>query len=159
MDLFQRRTDPERVNAELLDVIQFAGQALQVAAVEGANFLHAVFVAAIAIVVGRVAVDKAIGQHEIDGGVMPVERRGGFRFRAFKQQQTIAVKRRLEGNFTAADGRDITAIEIANFTAFGEGFADVNGKRLAIPFRTLLHLRRGGGGLFLLQRDHHGWRT
>ncbi|STR43144.1 Uncharacterised protein [Klebsiella michiganensis] len=87
---------------------------------EGANFLHAVFVAAIAIVVGRVAVDKAIGQHEIDGGVMPVERRGGFRFRAFKQQQTIAVKRRLEGNFTAADGRDITAVEIANFTAFAK---------------------------------------
>ena len=127
---------------------------------EGANFLHAVFMATIAIVVGRVAVDKAIGQDEIDGGVMPVERRGGFRIRAFKQQQTIAIKRRLEGNFTAADGRDIAAVEVANLTAFGKGFADVNGERLAIPFRALLDLRRGGGGgLFLFQRDHQGWRT
>ena len=62
---------------------------------EGADFLHAVFVAAIAIVVGRVAVHKAVGQNEIDGSVMPVERRGGFCFRTFKQQQAIAVKRRL----------------------------------------------------------------
>ena len=86
VNLFQRRAYPQCVNAQLFQVVEFAGQPLQVAAVEGADFLHTVFVASIAVVVGRVTVDETVGQHEIDGGVMPVERRVGGGFRTFKQQ-------------------------------------------------------------------------
>ncbi len=42
---------------------------------EGSDLLHAVFMATIAVVVGRVTVYEAIGQDEVDGGIVPVKRR------------------------------------------------------------------------------------
>ena len=126
---------------------------------EGADLLHAVFMSAIAVVVGRVAVYKAIGQDEVDGGIVPVKRRRGGRLGALKQQQAIAAEGGLQSDFAAADGRDIAAVKIANLTALGEGFANVDGQRFSIPLRTLADLRRRGAGLFFLQRNHHRRRA
>ena len=42
--------------------------------------------ATIAVVVGRVTVYEAIGQDEVDGGIVPVKRRRGGRLGALKQQ-------------------------------------------------------------------------
>lgn len=115
---------------------------------EGADLLHAVFMATIAVVVGRVTVYEAIGQDEVDGGIVPVKRRRGGRLGALKQQQAIAAEGGLQGDFAAADGRDIAAVEIADLAALGEGFADVDGQRFSVPLRTLADLRRRGTGLF-----------
>ncbi len=115
---------------------------------EGSDLLHAVFMATIAVVVGRVTVYEAIGQDEVDGGIVPVKRRRGGRLGALKQQQTIAAEGGLQGDFAAADGRDIAAVEIADLAALGEGFADVDGQRFSVPLRTLADLRRRGAGLF-----------
>lgn len=57
-------------------------------------------VAAIAAVVLWVAVHVAVGEHKIDGGVVPAERG------------------RLERYFAAADGGRLPAVEIADFAAF-----------------------------------------
>ena len=122
---------------------------------EGADLLHAVFMTAIAVVVGRVTVYEAIGQDEVDSGIVPVKRRRGGGLGALKQQQAIAAEGGLQGDFAAADGRDIAAVEIADLAALGEGFADVDGQRFSIPLRTLTDLRRRGAGLFFLQRNHH----
>ena len=126
---------------------------------EGAYLLHAVFMSAIAIVVGRVTVHEAVGQDEVDGGVVPVERRRRGRLGALKQQQAIAAEGGLQSDFAAADGRDIAAVKIADLAALGEGFANVDGQRFSIPLRTLADLRRRGAGLFFLQRNHHRRRA
>ena len=90
VDLLQRRADPQGVDAQLLQIIQLLRQAGQIAAVKGAYFLQAVAAAPIAVVIGRVAVLKAIGQHEVDRGVMPAERRRFRRGGGFQQQQAAA---------------------------------------------------------------------
>jgi hypothetical protein len=41
----------------------------------------------------------------------------------------------LQSDFAAADGRDIAAVKIANLTALGEGFANVDGA--CIPWRWI----------------------
>lgn len=69
---------------------------------------------AIAVVVGRVAIYKAIGQDEVDSGIVPVKRRRGGGLGTLEQQQAIAAEGGLQGDFAAADGRDIAAVEIAD---------------------------------------------
>ena len=84
MNLFKRSAYPQGVNAQVLQIIQLLREALQIAAVEGADLFHAVFMPSITVVIIRIAVFKAIGQNKIDGGVMPAERgffRGVFRFK------------------------------------------------------------------------------
>lgn len=95
----------------MLKVIQFAGKPFQIAAVESTNLLHTVFMAAIAVVVGGVAIYEAIGQHEIDGGVLPAEWRGFVRLGALKQQQAIAVGGWLKNYFAVLNGRGLFAVK------------------------------------------------
>ena len=72
--LFVRRCDPDRIDAELLEpaFFELPGQAGQVTAVEGANvFLGLAFTRApVTSIVGRVAVEEAVGDGEIDNGVV-----------------------------------------------------------------------------------------
>ncbi|MNZ77906.1 hypothetical protein D3C78_964620 [compost metagenome] len=103
VDLLQRRTDPQRIDAKLLQIIQFVRQASQIAAVEGADLLHAVAAASVAVVVGRVAVLKAIGKGKIHRGVVPIEGRRFFAIGRFQQQQSTATDGGLQGDFALAD--------------------------------------------------------
>ncbi|MNE43423.1 hypothetical protein D3C80_1375970 [compost metagenome] len=103
VDLFQRRTYPQCVDAKLLQVIQFLRQPGEIAAVEGADLLHAVAAAAVAVVVGRVAVLKAIGKGKIHRGVVPIEGRRFFAIGRFQQQQSTATDGGLQGDFALAD--------------------------------------------------------
>ena len=137
VDLLQRGAYPERIHAQLLKVIQFAGKPFQIAAVESTYLLHTIFMAAIAVVVGGVAIHEAIGQHEIDGGVLPAERRGFVRFGALKQQQAIAVGGWLKSHFAILNGRGLFAVKITHHRAFRERVNDVDRERFAVPLRAL----------------------
>ncbi len=116
--------------------------------------------AAIAVVVGRIAVDETVGKNEVDGGVVPVKRRIRRRIGLLKQQQTTAVSIGLERDFPFAHRGHLLAIEVTHLAAFGKGFADVHRQRRAVPHRALAH--GGGAGLRLWRggyRQHQRWRT
>ena len=84
---------------------------------------------------------------------LPVERRADSVSARSNQQKTIAGKRRLRGNFTAADGRDIAAVKVANLLPSARICSDVNRSAACHPISDAADLRRGGGsGLFLLRR-------
>ncbi len=73
--LLHHGSDPDGVDAKLLDVIELGGQPLEVAAVPGGHFILTVFLAPEAVVVGGIAVVEAVGQQEIDARLIPAERR------------------------------------------------------------------------------------
>ena len=104
---------------------------------EGANLLHAVFMAAIAVVVARVTVHIAVGQDKIDGGVLPAKRCGFIRFGALKQQQAITASGGLQGNVSVLYRRGLFAVEITHYCPFRESIANVQRQRFTIPLRTL----------------------
>ncbi len=89
VDLLKRCADPQGVDAQLLQVVEFTGEAAQIATVESANFLHAVVATSVAVVVARISIHKAVRQDEIYRGVMPVESGGGIGFCPFQQQQSV----------------------------------------------------------------------
>ncbi len=86
VNLFIGCTDPQRVHAQLGQVIELAGQPFEIAAMKGADFLSAVGLTAIAAVVVRVAIGETVGQGEIDGRVAPVSRPFRARLGSFDQQ-------------------------------------------------------------------------
>lgn len=89
MNLLKRCADPQGVDAQLLQVVEFTGESAQIATVESANFLHAVVATSVAVVVARVTIYKAIRQNEIHRSVMPVESSRGIGFCPFQQQQPV----------------------------------------------------------------------
>ena len=104
---------------------------------------------AIAIVVGRVTVHEAVGQDEVDGGVVPVELMPARPSRRAQAAAGHCCRRRVAEDFAAADGRDIAAVKSVDLAALGEGFANVDGQRFSIPLRTLADLMESrGAGLF-----------
>ena len=137
VDLLKRGAYPERIHSQLLQVIELAGQPLQIATVERANLLHAVFVAAIAVVVARVAIHIAVGQYKIDGGILPAKRCRLVGFGALKQQQAVTVGGWLQGDFPILYGRRLFTVVVAHDGAFREDMADVQRQRLTVPLRTL----------------------
>ncbi len=137
VDLLKRGAYPERIHSQLLQVIELAGQSLEISAVERANLLHAVFMAAIAVVVARVAIHKAVGQYKIDSGVLPAKRCRLVGFGALKQQQAVTVGCWLQGDFPILYGCRLFTVVVAHDGAFREGMADVQRQRLTVPLRTL----------------------
>ena len=89
VNLLKRCADPQGVDAQLLQVVEFTGESAQIATVESANFLHAVVATSVAVVVAWVTIYKAIRQNEIHRSVMPVESCRGIGFRPFQQQQPV----------------------------------------------------------------------
>ena len=137
VDLLKRGAYPERIHPQLLQVIELAGQSLEIPAVERTNLLHAVFVAAVTVVVARVTIHIAVSQYKIDGGVLPAKRRRLVGFGALKQQQAVTVGGWLQGDFSTLYGHRLFTVEIAHDGAFREGMADVQRQRLTVPLRTL----------------------
>ena len=126
---------------------------------EGAYLLHTVFMAPVAVVVGRIAVDEAIGQDKIDRGVVPVKRRAGGAIRLFKQQEPITTSGGPQRDFARFHRGDITAIKIADLASFSERLADVERQRFTIPFGALAQQRLRTGSVLFRQRQHQRWRT
>ncbi|MNH14653.1 hypothetical protein D3C79_742490 [compost metagenome] len=73
MHLLHHGGDPDGVHAERLDVVELLGQALEVAAVPGGDLVLTILLAAEAVIVAGVTVVEAIGQEEVDAGLIPAE--------------------------------------------------------------------------------------
>src|SRR3546814_14983768 len=86
MDLLVGRCDPQRIDTEAGDMVEPFGQPLEVAAVEGADLLGAIRLAAIAAVVAWIAVGETVGEHEIHRSVAPVAQCRFGRLGGFEQQ-------------------------------------------------------------------------
>ena len=125
VDLLERRANPQRIDPQFLQIVELAGQAFQVAAVEGTNLLHAVVMTTIAMVVAWVAVDVTVGQYEIDRGVVPAKRRSAGDLYAFKQQEAVAVIGRAQRDLSLLYRCRLAAVKIAHGAAFREGVGDV----------------------------------
>ncbi|MNQ91255.1 hypothetical protein D3C85_1066270 [compost metagenome] len=85
--------DPDGVHAEALDVVELLGQPLEVAAMPGGDLVLAILLAAEAVIVGGVAVVEAVGQQEIDAGLIPAEGLGLGRRYGLEQQEAAALFR------------------------------------------------------------------
>ena len=73
MNLLEGWGDPDGIDAEILQVVQLLCQASKVPAVEGADFILAVGLAAVVQVVVGAAVGKAICHGKVDGRTRPGE--------------------------------------------------------------------------------------
>ena len=104
---------------------------------EGANLLHTVFMTTVAVVVARVTIHITVGQHKIDGGVLPAKRRRPVGFGALKQQQAVTVSGWLQGDFSILHRRRLFTVVVAHDGAFREGTANVQRQRFTVPLRTL----------------------
>ena len=154
VDLLERGADPQGIDAKLLQVVEFAGKPLQVAAVKGANLLHPVFVASVAVVIRRIAVDEAVSQHEIDRRVLPAKGGRGGGFSAFEQQQAAATVSRLQRYLSVLHHRCFLAVEIAHHAPFRECLADVQRQGFTVPGGALAHDINGLGDGFAFYRQH-----
>ncbi|MNN32083.1 hypothetical protein D3C81_1457950 [compost metagenome] len=159
VNLLQRRANPQGVDAKLLEIIELAAESFKIAAVEGANFLHTVFVAAIAVVIRRIAIHEAVRQHKVDGGVLPAEWRGFIGFGPFKQEQTVAVRGGLQGDFPLLHGGRLLTVEIPYHGAFRESVFHLDGERFTVPFRALACDLCDGFLCGTLYRQHQRWRA
>ncbi|MNS92008.1 hypothetical protein D3C72_1261230 [compost metagenome] len=159
VNLLQRRANPQGVDAKLLEIIELSGESFKIAAVEGANFLHAIFVAAIAVVIRRIAIHEAVSQHKVDGGVLPAEWRGFVGFCPFKQEQTVTVRGGLQGDFPLLYGGRLLTVEIPYHGAFRESVFHLDGERFTVPFRALASDLCDGFICVTLHRQHQRWRA
>ncbi len=89
--------DPDGVDAKALDVVELLGQPLEISAVPGGHLVLTILLAAEAVVVGGVAVVKAIGQQEVDARQIPAEGSRFGRLERFEQQQAAALFGRRQG--------------------------------------------------------------
>src|SRR6185503_7742792 len=76
--------DPDRIDAEFLEpaLLQFFRQAREVAAVPGADFLLAILLPAVGIVVARITVEEAVRHDEVHDRVVGKRTRHRLRARS-----------------------------------------------------------------------------
>ncbi len=159
VDLLKGCADPQRINPQPGEIVQLAGQPLQIAAVKGGDLLHAILMATIAVVVSRIAVDEAVGKDKVDGSVVPAKGNIRRRIGLLKQQQAAAFGIGLERNFSSAHRGNLLAIEVTYLATFCKGFTHVHRQRFAVPYRTLA--QGGSAGLRFRwsgNRQHQRWR-
>ncbi len=160
MDLLEGRADPQCVDPQLLQVVELAGQAAQVAAMEGTDLLLAVGLAAVAAVVAGIAIGEAVGDSEIHRGIAPVVGGRWRRLGWLEQEQAVAMRRRGQLDTAVFHRGQLAAVGIAQHLAIGEYLADRDAQRLALPgaasaARRLLAQRQQaqmGLGVFLKQQ-------
>ena len=73
VNLLEGWSDPDSVDAQLVEVIQLFGQARKVAAVEGADFVHAIGFAAIVPIIIGATVGESVGHGKVNSRTGPVE--------------------------------------------------------------------------------------
>ncbi len=113
VNLLHHGGDPDGVDAELLDVVELLGQPLEVAAVPGGHLVLSIFLAAEAVIIGRIAVVEAVGQQEIDACLIPAE--GGCLggLDRFEQQEAAALLARRQGHLASLDHDFLSRVGIS----------------------------------------------
>ena len=147
VDLLVGRADPQRVDAQAGDMVEPLGQPLEVAAVEGADLLFSIRLAAIAAIVALIAIGEAVGEHEVDDRVAPVVRCRFGRLGGFEQQEAIAAGGGVQPDPAVADHRRGAGQRVAQGLAIAEHVANRHLHRAAIPGLADRRSRLRFGGL------------